>query len=317
MKNALPGMSDNMTNQLEELATFNGDLQRKLTQLCKPLFKNLGLNYFGHARLFHDYTGTAIISNHELVKPWVEMSIPFPVMFTPGFYLVSSLGNFFSPTQLSFLKDAFDMDNLMFAIEKEKDYMDCYLIAGNPGDKKTLHHYINNMDLIKKFFCYFKQQTDAEMNDAIRHKIYLPVLSPEIQAEMDLIDLAVPNKQYLDELSTAISKNSINESLNNLKKQLVKFTSSDSQIMLHEFILHLRMFTKFFPEVDTISRLATLSDRELQCVCLLAKGATAKMIGTYLNISYRTVEIFIDHARKKLGCVSKQYLSRRFWEAWV
>lgn len=45
-----------------------------------------------------------------------------------------------------------------------------------------------------------------------------------------------------------------------------------------------------------------MSNRELECVKLLAKGFSSKQIAAILNISNRTVEQYIDTAKNKLSC---------------
>lgn len=51
-----------------------------------------------------------------------------------------------------------------------------------------------------------------------------------------------------------------------------------------------------------------LSDRELQCLQLLANGFTAKAIGDVLQLSRRTIETYIENAKAKLGCNNKAEL---------
>ena len=46
------------------------------------------------------------------------------------------------------------------------------------------------------------------------------------------------------------------------------------------------------------------TQREYECIKLVAKGKSLKEIGISLNLSPRTVETHLEKARKKLGSVS-------------
>ena len=56
----------------------------------------------------------------------------------------------------------------------------------------------------------------------------------------------------------------------------------------------------------------TMTSRELDCAKLLARGFTAKMIALQLNLSYRTVEEYINRLKEKSGQYSKAELTDYF-----
>jgi DNA-binding CsgD family transcriptional regulator len=47
-----------------------------------------------------------------------------------------------------------------------------------------------------------------------------------------------------------------------------------------------------------------LSEREVECIYWLTKYMTAKQIARQLNLSYRTVQFYIEKIRDKLNCDS-------------
>jgi DNA-binding CsgD family transcriptional regulator len=55
-----------------------------------------------------------------------------------------------------------------------------------------------------------------------------------------------------------------------------------------------------------------LSPREQQCLVMLAKGYSAKMIAREINISHRTIEYYIANLKKKMNCCSKNELIKLF-----
>lgn len=54
--------------------------------------------------------------------------------------------------------------------------------------------------------------------------------------------------------------------------------------------------------------LAKLSKRQEQCLYYFLKGKTAKETAQLLNLSHRTVEEYLNHLKKKLGCRTKRDL---------
>ncbi len=55
-----------------------------------------------------------------------------------------------------------------------------------------------------------------------------------------------------------------------------------------------------------------LTKRELEILHYVADGYSAKKIGILLNISYRTVEKYIENLRLKLNCKNKVVLAITF-----
>ena len=54
--------------------------------------------------------------------------------------------------------------------------------------------------------------------------------------------------------------------------------------------------------------------RERNCAACLLKGMTAKEIGKFLKISYRTVESHLEHMKSKLSCSTKSQLIAKIFE---
>ena len=56
---------------------------------------------------------------------------------------------------------------------------------------------------------------------------------------------------------------------------------------------------------------ASLTKRELECICWLTKGKTTPEIAIILNISSRTVEKYITSLKHKLGCYTLFQLGKK------
>ena len=53
-----------------------------------------------------------------------------------------------------------------------------------------------------------------------------------------------------------------------------------------------------------------LTKRQAECAMYLLDGFTAKEIGKFLDISFRTVETYIEQTKLKFNCASKDDLVR-------
>ena len=56
-----------------------------------------------------------------------------------------------------------------------------------------------------------------------------------------------------------------------------------------------------------------LSERELQCLCLLARGYTMKESAQELKLSPRTVESYLDNIKTKLN-MDRFQLIKLYWQ---
>ncbi|MCC2644844.1 MAG: hypothetical protein K0R94_622 [Burkholderiales bacterium] len=124
--------------------------------------------------------------------------------------------------------------------------------------------------------------------------------------------------------TTTNDKNVINKYLSNLyllDKFLANFHNSAAVLFdkVNPFRLKVRDWQenqlKFNPvnNIDKISFLASIysydfTKRELDCIPLLLRGYTAKQIGEYLNISFRTVEDYINQLKFKTKTINRNEL---------
>jgi DNA-binding CsgD family transcriptional regulator len=70
--------------------------------------------------------------------------------------------------------------------------------------------------------------------------------------------------------------------------------------------------SKLFRDFMSNQLLSKLTPREKECLILCLKGKTAKESGKVLQISFRTVEEYINNLKVKLGCRHKRELYALF-----
>jgi DNA-binding CsgD family transcriptional regulator len=73
-----------------------------------------------------------------------------------------------------------------------------------------------------------------------------------------------------------------------------------------------QLFPKKIHENNPVSQPIQLSPREISCIHYLLKGKTAKEIANHLNLSYRTIEYYLENIRNKTGCRNKYELIAHF-----
>jgi PAS domain S-box-containing protein len=73
---------------------------------------------------------------------------------------------------------------------------------------------------------------------------------------------------------------------------------------------NLKIFHEFYRQFN-------LARRESECVYYMVRGMTAKQIGRVTSLSYRTVEFYLNNAKLKLGCRTKQALISKVFESGV
>lgn len=62
------------------------------------------------------------------------------------------------------------------------------------------------------------------------------------------------------------------------------------------------------PEEQPISENVSMTKRERECLLYLSQGKSAKEIARLLNLSWRTIEYYIENMKKKWGCTKRTEL---------
>lgn len=100
---------------------------------------------------------------------------------------------------------------------------------------------------------------------------------------------------------------------NNLKGLIIKALESKNLEIITDVCGFLRLICSCQKTNKYFEQIPKLSDRELQCLFFLARGCSAKEIGQLMEISARTVEIFINKLKEKLNLGFKSQLNDWIW----
>lgn len=88
------------------------------------------------------------------------------------------------------------------------------------------------------------------------------------------------------------------------------YRGKNSKKIIGSFTFSLLVTQENFPVPQTSSNNnahCKLSKRQFDCLLFLVKGMTLRQIATQLNLSYKTVEHYLEPVRNKLGCPSPSY----------
>jgi DNA-binding CsgD family transcriptional regulator len=240
----------------------------ELKMLCQPL-QLLNITTFNHVRMHNTHHFTAIITNPECVKNYLEKEYFNVEIFAAPKHC--HLKNTIIWDQLS-LKDkalemlmdaeAFDYRHIFTIIREQHTCIDYYYFGTHLLLPSMNQWYINHYDLLEKFIDYYEDEISKRSHLQYAHQC--PI--------------------YLEKTRTEDLLTSDFESLPNAQKV------SDFLKQLPSKAIH--SFTR----------------REQDIIPLLLQSLTNKQIAKALNLSYRTIDEHIVNLKRKLKVANKSQL---------
>ena len=240
----------------------------ELKRLCQPL-QLLNITTFNHVRMHNAHQFTAIITNPECVKNYLEKAYFNVEIFAAPKHC--HLKNTIMWDQLSLKGKALEMMidaeafgyRHIFTIIREQGTCTDYYYFGTHLLLPAINQwYINHYDLLEKFIDYYEDEISKRPHLQYAHQC--PIYLGKTHTE--------------DWLSSAF------EPLPNAKKV------SD--------------FLKQLPSKAIIS----FTRREQDIIPLLLQSLTNKQIAKALNLSYRTIDEYIVNLKRKLKVKNKNQL---------
>ena len=261
---------------------YNDNISNNIINICEPLFNNFKITFFGYARFFTDGTYLDLCTSLPWQKHYMEhfATQPFINNHIKGIYQNQTLYTLWN-------------NDL------------------NEPREKIFQHFIRDscafdiwhgLSIYKHFPCSIEawhfattkenyQITNFYLNhmDVLEHFIfYFRDKSSNIIDATDLKKLIVlkDRSSFKENDETSLSE-----------KNLARY-------------LHQTELKKYY--FRTPVGIIYLSRREVECVLYLSMGRTIKEIANTIKISPRTVECYIDNAKKKLNCSSRIQLIEAF-----
>lgn len=152
---------------------FQNAVVKDVLEICQPIFKEFRVTLFSQTRAFHDGHFSSLMTSTELTEHYLERKYPIyyslgkGIILEPGIYVAAYLEN--QPSQHKIrneLRNYFNVDHMVHVIEKNSRYDDMFSFATTPENYQMVNQFINNIDVVKHFIRYFKEQSAAQMKQA-------------------------------------------------------------------------------------------------------------------------------------------------------
>lgn len=260
----------------------------EVDQICQPL-KEIGIQMFCYHKVFHD--GTEImLSNHSawaehyykeayLIHTTELNSIDFFSGFNYVLWPSENLVNI-----LSQVRSICNIHHGISLISNGSHYTEGFGFATNLNTSFGVNLLLHNIDLLARFSLYFKNIAF----DIIKKCNGSKILHPETNRILPV-------------------KNILNEQMDYWEKFIANTPIQEQEkfdIQQNKKIFELKINTNTESSFNNFN----LSKRESQCVNLLLRGQTIKMVGESLNLSPRTVEHYMENIKAKFRVNSKAAL---------
>lgn len=123
-------------------------------------------------------------------------------------------------------------------------------------------------------------------------------------ANMDLLERFIP---YFRKRASPLINNAVKS------KIIIPEVMRGYQEFESGFVLNSEDRKKFLEQIGYNADFKKLTPREYECLEHTAHGMTVKEVASFLNISRRTIEGYLENARLKLRCNSKSQLAEIYW----
>jgi DNA-binding CsgD family transcriptional regulator len=148
-----------------------------IANICSPL-QNLGVSYFGLHRINKDGSRNIYTNKAEWVHFYYQSSFykdeGFNLKKIPTeFVFWSSMKNVII-SDIHLAACSFGLYAGITLIVKEERYIDFYCFGTNNDRADTENWFICNLDLLKRFICYFKSAASTLLRQSEQSKIFLP-----------------------------------------------------------------------------------------------------------------------------------------------
>lgn len=239
-----------------------------LNQLIKPLYDLLNVNLMTLRRFYKNGKQFYIATDHKWIKHYFDQDY--------------QKYNVFKGILNSNIRYAFVLDQMA------KD-SDLNMVAGIAINSFEMCHGVTLKRVGSDYTDIFNF-TAPRNNESIKNLFWLHI--PEIEKFIDYFYIVAQDilqeASKPDNLFGTIETVDFSENIE-IDKRLSDYYQKISN-----------------PHIQYLVNKYKLSTRETECLNMLSQGLTSKIIANKLQISHRTVELYITNVRNKIQCNSKQ-----------
>jgi LuxR family transcriptional regulator, quorum-sensing system regulator SolR len=255
-----------------------------LKAICAPLFKNTHYRYFGYFRYYKDSHIVGFSTNSELNKLFFSYEL-YPsiqeLSEVMTHIVVLSYDNFHHLPPLE-IRNNQQLELNMCLAKAHHLYHRIYFV-----DNKKEYFEIHGFGL-PKIKCNLKDY--LRITTDILHKFIIYF-----------------HAKFINVISRCDSNRIVLSNRPSSSKKTVRSKQIRDKINFNKF-------DKLFETRHFCLKGILVKKREMQCLESLTKGKSAKQIAIELNISYRTVESYLESLKSKLGCNYRSELIKIFYD---
>lgn len=257
---------------------YNEHVFKEICELCSPLFQYSDINFFGYMRIFCDGKYFAISTNLEWQKYLLEEITLNGKEFQKHINAIEmdTTSNFLWPDFTNNLQDQTLLDLYSYNVwngfsiyKKRPQYIESWSFAGDVQSTNLRNFYINNIQTLNRFVNYFNQKAKYFLNFT----------------DANLLSRFENFGDY-----SSIENKKVNSKAENNQVELLKKLELDD------------LFLQFNNQEIFLSK------REWKCLAYLSCGRSSKEISSFLGLSHRTVEYYINNIKLKTNVRYKSEL---------
>lgn len=261
---------------------FNISHVEKVSTICQPLFNNFGINTFVYSHFFNNGTYLDLCTNIAWQQHYIEhfAAHSFIIEYVRTIYQNSThyvLWNNDSTLPREQIFKKFIIDSCGF------DIWHGFSIYKNHKDSLEAWHFATTKDNFKIINFYLNH-----LDLLNRFISYFQNKAASLLNIADPKKLIVLHKfEYIIDKLDEISSNEVIDNYINQTK--IKHYS-----------------------INTSRGMINISNREAECIAYLSMSRTVKEIALLMKLSPRTVESYLESAKRKLGCWTRSQLVESF-----
>jgi DNA-binding CsgD family transcriptional regulator len=145
------------------------DFALDVNEICQPMFKAYGLNYFHYSRLYPGGSVLYLDSDRLWAEHFCRREHPLAVSYMPeGSCLINETNA--SPIILSDAR-IFKHDHYFSICQYKKYYQEFACVATEPTNLKIYHFYLHQQEALHQFLLYFKEKAHYLIEAAEKKRI--------------------------------------------------------------------------------------------------------------------------------------------------
>lgn len=249
---------------------------RDIAQICAPLFRNTDIYYFGYFKVFKDQSYCALSSDSSWAEHFYYTQYTGPGYngkpYQEGFHFGEGLKNIgMTDAALRNMTEGFNLHNVIAFVDKNIDHYNMFMLGTPKLEHSYIDFYLNNIEILKKFFSYF---TDKSAD------IILKASSSRIMIQ----------KKFQESFKITTLENNSPYHFKKRRNLLNQFALKNDNLVINN--IHA---TRVTPQ-------------ELKCLNFSIRGMPAKTVAAEMGISPRTVETHLENLKIKFNVFSKAEL---------